>query len=114
MADPSLAQVEVVLRSSLRVTMPDGSKWDVPVSVVALNRASYYADEFGGDVERSLKEDTGPLFAQNDYEIKDWAADNMDWRDVFAHARRAPIEPPAADYQEGWVNGEKEIVRASA
>ena len=28
----------------LRVTMPDGSRWDVPCSVIAKNRAEYYAN----------------------------------------------------------------------
>lgn len=26
----------------LRVTMPDGSKWDLPAEVIARNRADYY------------------------------------------------------------------------
>ncbi len=40
----------------LRVNMPDGSKWDVPVSVIAQNRAAEYAHEFDGDVQKSLDE----------------------------------------------------------
>lgn len=44
----------------LRITMPDGSKWDVPCDVIARNRIESEAEE--------------------------------------------------VDYQEGWVNGEKEIV----
>lgn len=98
----------------LRVTMPDGSRWDVPVDVIARNRAAYYADRLhGGDIEKSLTEDTLPLFESDDYEIEDWAANNMDWSDVQAHARM--VEPAAdADYQEGWVNGEKEVVEVDA
>jgi len=42
--------------------MPDGSKWGVNVNEVAKNRAENYADEFDDDVERSLAEDTFPLF----------------------------------------------------
>lgn len=97
---------------SLRVTMPDGSRWDVPVSVIARDRAAYYAKrEFGGDVERSLAEDTWPLFAEDNYDILDWAANNMNWSDVKAHATRAPDRPQKpVDWEEGWCNGEKEIV----
>ena len=77
----------------LRVTMPDGSKWDVPVSVIALDRAKYYADrDFDGDVEKSLNEDTLPLFKESDFEVKDWAACNMNWSDVESFA--VMVEPP--------------------
>jgi len=93
---------------ALRVEMPDGSRWDVPVMAIARNRAANYADEHDGDVERSLQEDTLPLFQDEPYEIEDWAANDMDWRDVMSVARM--VKAPSADYQEGWVNGEKEIV----
>lgn len=89
------------------VEMPDGSIWAVPVEVIARSRAAYYAEEFGGDIERSLAEDTNPLFEEDSYEIEDWARGNMDWADVKDHAER--VQEPSAtdtDYQEGWVNGE--------
>lgn len=90
------------------VTMPDGSRWAVPVDVIAINRADYYKHEFGDDLQRSLDEDTWPLFAEDDYEIKDWAANNMDWSDVEGIA--VMIEPPTPpDFNEGWCNGDKEV-----
>ena len=92
----------------LRITMPDQSKWDVPVMLIARNRADHYKSEFGDDIERSLAEDTIPLFDSDDYEIEDWASNNMNWDEVKEHAVRA--EDGEVDYQEGWVNGEKEIV----
>jgi len=96
---------------NLRVTMPDGSRWDVPIEVIARSRAENYAREFGGDVERSLAEDTLPLFAEHPYEIIDWATGNMNWSDVAAVATRAPDAPrPRFDWEDGWMNGEKEIV----
>lgn len=97
------------LTSKLIVTMPDGSWWAVPVMLIARHRATYYAPrEFDGDVERSLREDTIPLFESDDYEIHDWAANNMNWKDVEAHATRI-TEPPPPDYQEGWCNGDWRI-----
>jgi hypothetical protein len=93
----------------LRVDMPDGSKWDVPVDVIARHRAEYYKDEFDNDIEKSLKEDTLPLFESDEYEIEDWAANNMNWDEVATHAVRIN-KPDEPDYQEGWVNGEKEVV----
>lgn len=94
----------------LRVEMPDGSKWDVPVMVIAKNRADYYKDEFDGDLEKSLKQDTIPLFESDDYEIEDWAVNNMNWGDVKEFAKQVPPMEAEPDYQEGWVNGDKEVL----
>lgn len=91
----------------LFITMPDASVWAVPVDVIARNRAAYYAHQYGGDIERSLTEDTLPLFEGDSYEIEDWAANNMNWGEVVAHARL--INEGETDYQEGWVNGDKEV-----
>lgn len=88
--------------------MEDGSLWDVPVSLIAQNRAAEYADEFDGDIEKSLNEDTMPLFNSDDYEIQDWAANNMNWDDVKAHAVK--VDDGIVDYQDGWVNGDKKVI----
>lgn len=97
------------MKKALRVTMPDGSKWDVPVLFIAQDRAQHYAGEFSGNVEMSLSEDTLPLFEDDDYEIEDWAVNNMNWSDVAGQAKIVK-EQSAPDYQEGWLNGHKEIV----
>ena len=97
-----------VLKKKLVTTMPDGSKWTVPVEVIANNRAKEYADEFDGDVARSLAEDTAPLFERDEFVIEDWAANNMKWDDVCDHAEC--IELADCDYQEGWINGDKDVV----
>lgn len=102
------------MNAQLEITMPDGSRWRVPVDIIARNRAEHYAHEFGGDVDRTLQEDTIPLFESDDYEIKDWAANNMNWSDVQALATCVAEAPTQKNYQEGWVNGEKRVVRESA
>ena len=96
------------LKKKYVTTMPDGSKWGVPVTVIAADRANYYAKEFGGDARKSLHEDTGPLFEADDFEIEDWAQNNMNWENVKDHAMC--IEPAKCDFQEGWMNGEHEIL----
>ena len=89
----------------LRVTMPDGSKWDVPASVVASDRANYYDEEEPGCFQREYD------YALNDEdELIDWARGNMDWTDVVELAREK-ISPPQPDYQEGWVNGDHEVIQ---
>lgn len=95
------------MSKNLFVTMPDNSVWAVPVAIIAQNRASHYAHEYGGDITKSLLEDTLPFFYADPYEIKDWAANNMNWSDVVEHARL--ISEGETDYDEGWSNGHKEV-----
>lgn len=86
------------------VEMPDGSRWAVPVHVIAANHAAEYADEYDGNTAVSLEQGTKPLFADPD-EIADWAKNSMDWADVKDFAR--PVEEADdIDFQDGWVNGE--------
>ena len=99
--------MNIIIDGFLHVTMPDGSIWQVPVHVIACNRARHYKNEFDGDVSRSLLEDTAPLFNSDTAEIIDWAVNNMDWSDVEKYA--VMIKKPDVDYQEGWMNGEKSI-----
>jgi hypothetical protein len=89
----------------MTVKMLDGSVWGVSVETIARNRATYYAKEFDGDVERSLKEDTVPLFESSEYEIQDWALGNMDWSDFDGHQIKISDALPP-DFQEGWMRGD--------
>jgi len=94
--------------------MPDGCKYDVPVEIIARNRAKYYADyavEFGSNIKKSLENDTIPLFNDDPFEIKDWASNNMNWKDVEKFAKKVPGKVDVEiDYQEGWCNGDQEVL----
>lgn len=95
-----------------QVTMPDGSVWGVPVSVIARNHAEYYAQyETEGDAEKCFREHSLPLLSGFPFEVWEWAAGNMNWDDVksAAHLVRG-VYNPDADYQDGWVNGAHEVV----
>lgn len=94
------------MRKYMTVEMPDGSKWGVPVAMIARSRAEHYASEFGGDVGASLAEDTVPLFEADDYEIQDWAVNNMNWSDFDGHQVKLSEAPPP-DFQEAWMSGAK-------
>lgn len=94
---------------ALTVTMPDGSVWAVPVLMVATNRATHYAHKFDGDVERSLVEDTIPLFESDDYEVEDWAVNNMNWSDFDGHQIKIKDAPPP-DFQDAWICGDKSVI----
>lgn len=87
----------------MTVLMKDGSVWGVPVSIIARNRAEHYAHEFDGDVERSLAEDTIPMFEGDDYEIHDWAINNMDWKDFDGHQVKLS-DPDVPDFEAAWLS----------
>ena len=89
----------------MTILMPDGSKWGVPVEIVARNRATHYAHEFDGDIERSLAEDTIPLFESEDYEIGEWAKNQMNWSDFDEHQVKVSEAPPI-DFEDAWMSGE--------
>lgn len=89
----------------LRVTMPDKSKWDIPALLIAQHRAKAIIET---DIETSF--DAEVKFAlEDEYEIQDWAANNMNWKDVVLQAQKV-IEPDSVNYQEGWINGDQEII----
>jgi hypothetical protein len=90
------------------VEQSDGSKWGVPISEIAKKRAAHYAHEFDGDAQRSLNEDTLPLFEEDDYAIEDWAVNNMNWSDFKGLEVKVGDATPL-DFQEAWMSGRKYI-----
>ena len=88
------------MKKFIKVQMPDHSEWVIPVAVIAKNHAEYFSSEFDGDIKRSLKEDTEPLF-EDLSEAIDWMYNNMDWSDVKDFAVLA-LEAPKPDYDEMW------------
>ena len=91
----------------LQVQMPDGSWWEVPAKVVADNRASYYAAKEEPGHRTGIYEEEFEFTLKDEYELEDWAANNMNWSEVAKYARRADERTPEVDFQEGWINGEK-------
>lgn len=81
------------------ITMPDGSEWAVPVSVIAAHRSV--------TVREVDPDDTAELF-EDDEQIADWAQNNMNWDEVKAHAKQVKESQPP-DYADGWVNGAWEV-----
>ena len=97
------------MKKYMTIKMPDGSTWAVPTEIVARNRAEAYANEFRGDVEQSLLKDTIPLFESDQYEIQDWAENNMYWDD-FGDQKVKVFDAKEIDFEEGLTNGDKKFV----
>lgn len=94
----------------LIVDMPDGCTYGVPIEVIARNRAEYYAGkEFNDDVTKSLTEDTLPLFEADEFSVRDWASNNMNWSDVNHTAVLIKKNASKDDFQDAWVNGKHRI-----
>ena len=97
-----------VIEKSIHIDMPDRSVWAVPVRNVANHRASYYAKRDGVTQAESLANETLPLFEEDNDEVMDWLENNMDWVDVKDDA--VLVKSGKVHFQEGLVNGDKEIV----
>ena len=89
----------------LRIAMPNGTKWDVPASVIAENKARWYAEDKGSNYQDKY-DDT----IVSEDKIIDWATNNMNWEDVERVATKVEV-PITVDYQDGWVNGEKKVLQ---
>ena len=89
----------------LRIVMPDGTEWDVPASVIAENKARWYAEDKGSNYQDKY-DDT----IVSEDKIIDWATNNMNWEDVERIATKVEV-PITVDYQDGWVNGEKKVLQ---
>lgn len=89
----------------LRVTMPDGSQWDIPADFIASNRATNLAVQDPNLTFAQIYHQTMAIAG----ELKEWAENNMNWDDVSHRAERV-AGPTTINYQEGWVNGPKLII----
>lgn len=98
-----------LFKKHLLIDMPDGLTYGIPIEIIARNRAENYKDEFNNDVTESLLQDTLPLF--DDYsEIRDWAANNMNWKDVKIHAITLKKKTLDDEFEDAWCNGEWKVV----
>ena len=48
---------------------------------------------------------------QDDYEIQEWAVNNMNWCDFDGHQVKVS-DAPRPDFQEAWMSGDKGFVGA--
>lgn len=106
--------VEVVeselFKKHIYIDMPDDLTYGVPVELIARHRAEYYANkEYDGDIAESLRDDTIPLFESDDFEIRDWASNNMNWSEVKDSAITLKKKVGEDEFQDAWVNGEWKV-----
>lgn len=98
--------IELVEKPYMTIKMDDGSLWAVPCRVIAEDRAKHYADDPDSSYQAEFD-----YTMKNSNELIDWAANNMNWKDVVNVAVKLNSRQIPPDYQEGWVNGVKDVVR---
>jgi hypothetical protein len=97
--------------------MGDGSLWVIPFGIIANNRAEHYAKRdshaiSGQEYDRIYKEEYEYTISSRG-ELIDWAENNMNWSDVEGNATKFAIIEKEVDYQNEWLNGEKDVVDVS-
>lgn len=90
------------------VDMPDGLTYIIPVMVVAEHKAWRMKQYHDNDFSKAMTKEVLPEFENDNYAIKDWAKNNMNWDDVKKEALTIH-KKVECDYQEHWVNGDFEI-----
>lgn len=103
-----MKKLDKIKKSKIRVKFSDNSEWEIPVEVIARDRATHYCSVDQCPFNNSLQE-TWELFADDNFEIIDWACNNMNWRHVEKSARLVESEYQV-DFESEWCDAHKEIV----
>lgn len=93
-----------------QIALPTGHFYELPTEAIAQHRAAVmqkaHPDEFA-TLESAL-EDSRELFKDDDYNIQDWAQNNMQQDEVLSHARLVRFTPPEQSLQEGtWATSDQ-------
>lgn len=95
----------------LIVTFSDGSRWQIPAGFVATDRAAYYAkldsERDGVDYDKVFGEEV-EFALKNEFELIDWAKNNMDWVDVMGVAEKLDVK--RAEHRHEWANADMKVV----
>jgi len=95
----------------LVVTFSDNSRWKVPAKFIARDRAAYYAkldsECEGADYDEVYKIELDFMLDDN-FELTDWAANNMNWSEVLPVASRLP--DGECDYGKEWTNADMKVM----
>jgi hypothetical protein len=94
------------VKTEIHLTLSDGSVWAIDGHVVAHNRATYYAEK---DPDTTY-EDEYKFTMGDEFELTDWASNNMNWDDV-KHTARQVKPAPLLDWEEEWATCMKDVVQ---
>lgn len=99
----------------LQVEFSDGRVFEIPASFIATDRARYYAniDHIHKEGENWLKtfETEVDYALEDDFELLDWANNDMNWEDVQREAEE--VDSVAIDEEAEWPNARKSVVEVA-
>lgn len=95
------------------IKFKNGENYEIPALVIAENRAKYYAEVDGYDLESQEYYDEIDFTLSDQYEIMDWMHNNMDWVDLEDYAVLVEVEKEEIDRDKEWCKGniQTEIVK---
>jgi len=91
----------------LKVRFANGDLFAVPARIIAENRANYYANIDGYDLNSNEWEAEVITALRDDLEIEDWAGNEMDWVELEPYAVK--IDTGEFDYEDGWSDADMEL-----
>lgn len=88
------------MKKFLQITLGNGHVYEVPTSVIADNRATAMLALHPGEFATlsDAKEDTTALFAEDSFQIEDWAKNQMNWGEIVPHAKLIRVLPRTSDW----------------
>ena len=90
----------------LKIRFPNGDIFRVPAKVIAENRADYYSEIDGYDIGSNEWVDQVEYAMDDEFELKDWLAGNMDWSDLEPHAEKIDEEGALNYYENNFSDAE--------
>jgi hypothetical protein len=98
----------------IEVEFSDGRVFHIRASVIAEDRARYYAnhDHPGGGTDwLETFENEVDYALSDDSELLDWAHNNTNWEDVAMHAIEVTTQPLPPNREAEWPNAKKQVIR---
>lgn len=93
----------------LKIKCTDGGLFIVPTLVIAENRANYYSKIDGYEIESNEWQNEIEYAMNDEYELKDWIQENMNWTDLEPFAKEFEEENSELDYQNDFSDIEIEL-----
>ena len=91
----------------LKVRFANGDLFAIPARIIAEDRATYYADLDGYEVNSNEWEAEIITALNDEFEIEDWAGNEMNWDQLEPYAVK--INTGEFDYEDGWSDADIEL-----
>jgi hypothetical protein len=91
------------VKKFVQISFSTGHVYEVPTQAIAEDRTRYYAMSDPGRTREQHAAETQMLFA-SEFDLFDWAKNNMNWSDLQKTSRLVAFNPP--DFAKLWDDAE--------